>query len=75
MRPTLQLAITPAKQAVLTGNAPAGYTYDVLTGSTPTTASNVIGSVTADATGAFTFTDPASATNRVCCYRLRQSAP
>jgi chitodextrinase len=76
MRATLQLAITAARQVVLTGKAPAGYTYDVLTGPTPASALSVIGSVTADATGAYTFTDPtASATNRVSCYRLGQSAP
>lgn len=71
--PKLSLLLQPAKQAVLTGTGPAGYKYDVLAGEGFTNWV-VIGSVTNDATGSFRFTDPASATNKVRCYRLRQSS-
>ncbi len=73
-RPKLALLLQSAKQAVLTGTGPAGYRYDILAGQGLTNWV-VIGGVTNDASGAFRFTDPASATNKVRCYRLRQSSP
>ena len=60
-------------QLWLTGQGPAGYTYDVLT-STDLQNWTAIGSVTTDGTGSFQFNDPSAATNALGYYRLRQSS-
>jgi hypothetical protein len=70
----LRMSLNTAKQILLTGTGPAGYQYDVLAGSSCTNWT-AVGSVTVDATGSLQFTDPASATNSIRYYRLRQSAP
>ena len=69
----IHLSATSAKQPLLTGTSPAGYTYDVLAGRDLSTWT-VIGSVTADATGSLQFTDTNAISDR-CFYRLRQSSP
>lgn len=58
-------------QVWLTGQGPAGYTYDVLT-STDLQNWTAIGSVTTDGNGTFQFADPSAAMNSLGYYRLRQ---
>jgi hypothetical protein len=70
---TLQLRVTSSRQAVLSGTGPVGYRYDVQASQDLKTWTR-IGSVTADATGSFQFTDPTAAKG-VRCYRLRQTSP
>ncbi len=71
---TLSLSFTQGREVTLTGTAPVGFTYDVLTSAdlshwTTTT------SVLADPTGAFQLTAPISASEATRYYRLRQTFP
>jgi len=68
-----QLALNTANQAVLSGLAPAGYMYAVQATKDFQSWTN-IGSLITPANGAFRFTDPASATNKMRFYRLQQLA-
>jgi hypothetical protein len=70
----LKLVISPTRQAVLSGTAPAGNKYNVLASQTFETWVN-IGTVTADANGNLQFIEPAPATDPVRCYRLQQTSP
>ena len=70
----LSLSFTEASDAVLTGSAPPGYSYDVL--ASPDLLSwTVIGNAVSDATGLFEFTDLAAANATTRYYRLRQTSP
>jgi hypothetical protein len=70
----LQLAVNRSNQPVLTGTAPALYTYAVLaTKDLKTWTTN--GTLTVGSAGTFQFTDPVPATNARCLYRLRQISP
>jgi len=72
--PGPQLQVSAGKQALLSGTAPAGYQFDVLA-STNLRDWTAIGNISVDASGAFQFTDPDSATNPARFYRLQQTAP
>jgi len=68
----LQSAVNSSRQVVLTGLAPAGYSYVVLaTKDFKTWTTN--GSVTVGSLGTFSFTDPAKATNAMRFYKLRRT--
>jgi fibronectin type 3 domain-containing protein len=70
---TLALQVTSAGKALLTGVAPAGYTYDVQTAQSLTNWT-AIGSVTADANSSVRFTNAIGSSPRGF-YRLRQTYP
>lgn len=72
----LQLSISQnnSGQAVLRGIGAPGFVYDVYA-STNLSLWLVIGSITADLSGSFQFTDPQSYASRWQFYRLRQSVP
>jgi hypothetical protein len=70
---TISLTINAARQPVLKGACPAGYTYNVLASSNLSTWTS-IGSVTADATGSVQFVDTNAIAGR-CFYRLQQTSP
>jgi hypothetical protein len=69
---TLQVAMS-ANQALLSGNAPAGYSYNVQASQDLKTWRN-IGSVTADSNGSLQFTDT-NAPGPLNFYRLLQTSP
>jgi len=69
-----QLRVLTNKQAVLSGVAQINYAYDVLATTNLKTWS-VIGTVTTDPAGSFSFTDAAAATMPARHYRLRGSRP
>ncbi len=71
---TLQLRVSPTRQAVLTGTGPAGYTYDLQATKDSVTWSK-LSSVTNKSSGTFQYTDPTPATDTVRYYRLRQTSP
>ena len=69
-----KLAVATASgQPLLTGQGPAGYTYDVQS-SADLQNWTAIGSVTTDGNGSFQFIDPSAATNTLGYYRLRQTS-
>lgn len=70
----LALSINQTNQVALSGTAPPGYQYAVQCTSDFTNWIN-IGTATADATGAFQFTDPGAATNSARFYRFLQTLP
>ncbi len=76
---TLSITLNQSGQAVLSGIAPLGYTYDVQVCNafpySQPTSWTVIGSVTVDSNNSFNFTSPTIATNQSLFYRLRQSYP
>ena len=72
-RANLQITMTANSQPLLTGNAPAGYTYTVQASHDLTTWTN-IGSITADSSGSLQFTDT-NAVGRLNFYRLLQASP
>jgi len=70
----LRLTMKPSsKQAILSGTAPAGYVYDVLS-TTNLTSWSRIGSVTSAISGTLTYTN-SNATNPSRFYRLKQTSP
>ncbi len=71
---TLQLRVSPTRQAVLTATGPAGYRYDLQTTKDFVTWSK-LSSVTNKSSGTFQYTDPTPATDTVRYYRLRQTSP
>lgn len=73
-RASLQLTVTPAKQVVLTGKGPAGYTYQVLGGS-DLARWVILSTVVTDAAGRFQFVDGGTSTLPLRYYRLRQTSP
>ena len=69
----IQLRMSPATQAVISGTAPAGNVYNVLASQDLKTWTSM-GSVTASASGTISYTD-AVTTNKVRYYRLQQTSP
>ena len=70
----LQIAVNSSKQVVLTGTAPAAYTYAVLASKDRKTWTTN-GTITVNNNSAFQFTDISKATNSPRFYRLRQTSP
>lgn len=73
-RATLSLSFAPGRDATLTGTAPVGFTYDVLT-STDLSHWTTLASTLTDPTGSFQLTAPISAGEATRYYRLRQTFP
>ena len=71
--PNLQITMTVNSQPLLTGNAPAGYTYNVQASHDLTTWTN-IASITAGSNGSLRFTDT-NAAGSLNFYRLLQTSP
>ena len=71
--PDLQIHIAPGGSATLSATGQPGQTYNVLA-SPDLKTWTVIGTVTADAGGAFTFTDPTGAGRPRRLYRLQSVA-
>jgi len=70
----LRMTVNSSKHVVLTGTAPAAYSYAVLISKDfKTWTTN--GTITVGTNNTFQFTDPATATNSLRLYRLRQIAP
>jgi hypothetical protein len=68
---SLRLSMNSSRQVMLLGTAPVSNTYAVLaTKDFKTWTTN--GTITIGAGGGFQFTDPGSATNSRCFYRLRK---
>ncbi|HWX20908.1 MAG TPA: fibronectin type III domain-containing protein [Candidatus Binatia bacterium] len=68
-----QISVNHSGQVVLSGAAPAGYTYSVMATSDFQTWTT-IGTLIVSTNGTFHFTDPAAATSSMRFYRLRQIA-
>jgi len=73
-RATLSLSFKQGREVMLTGTAPVGFTYEVLT-SADLSHWTTITSVLADPTGSFQLTAPISAGEAARYYRLRQTFP
>ncbi len=71
--PKLQIRSVPGGPVVLSGTGQAGQKYNVLSSQNFTTWTP-IGVVTTDASGSFTFTDPAGTSRPRCLYRLQRLA-
>ncbi len=69
----IQLNLTPSKQPIVTGTAPAGYVYNVLASKDLKTWTT-LSSVTASASGSLSYTDT-NTTNKIRYYRLQQTSP
>jgi hypothetical protein len=68
--PQLQIRLGPGRSPILSGTGLGSQTYNIL--ASPDLKSwAVIGTVTADASGAFAFTDPAGASRPKLLYRLQ----
>ncbi len=70
----LSVSLSPTRQLNLSGTAPAGYTYQVLT-SQDLRNWSLAGTITTDPTGTFRYTYPAPTTGASRLYRLRQLVP
>ena len=68
--PNLQICASPDGTVTLSGAGQAGQTYNVLA-SQDLKVWTVIGTVTPDASGSFTFTDPAGTSLPMCLYRIQ----
>lgn len=71
--PTLQIRSIPGGPVIVSGTGQAGQTYNVL-GSLDLATWTVIGTVTADASGSFQFSDPAGTSSPLRMYRLQTLA-
>lgn len=71
---TLELQLSAPDEVLLRGRGPSGYRYEVLR-SEDLTSWSVLGSVTNDNTGTFSFADTLSQDRLPHCYRLRQILP
>ena len=71
--PTLQIRATPGGSVILSGTGQAGQRYHVQC-SLNLKAWTVIGTVMANASGAFTFADPAGTSRPIGLYRLQRIA-
>ena len=69
--PMLRISAPAGKPVVLSGNGPTGRSYNVQS-STDFKVWTVIGTVTPDVNGSFSFTDPAATSRPRCLYRLQQ---
>ena len=72
--PKLQIRIAPGGVIALSGTAQPGQRYNVLC-SEDLKAWTVLGTVTADASGSFQFTDPAASSRPIRMYRLQSVTP
>jgi len=70
----MRLTMLPGKKAGLTGLGQSGHIYEVQT-SRDLKNWTVLGNVTADSTGAFSYTDTTASTYTYRCYRLRDTTP
>lgn len=70
----LKISPGPRGQIQVTGNAPVGYTYSVLS-SKDLKNWSIVGTVLADATGSFVFLDTLSPGTKENFYRVRQISP
>jgi hypothetical protein len=70
----LRLTMLPGKKAGLAGLGQSGHIYEVQAGRDLKNWT-VLGNVTADATGAFSYTDATSSSYTYRCYRLRDTTP
>ncbi len=68
----MRLTMLPGKKAGLTGLGQSGHIYEVQT-SRDLKNWTVLGNVTADSTGAFSYTDTAASSYTYRCYRLRDT--
>jgi hypothetical protein len=68
--PVLQIHATAGGPVILSGTGQGGQTYNVQ-GSSDLKTWTVIGTVTANAAGVFTFTDPAGTSRPHWLYRLQ----
>lgn len=70
----LRLTMLPGKKAGLTGLGKSGHIYQVQT-SRDLKNWTVLGTVTADSAGAFSYTDATASSYTYRCYRLRDTTP
>jgi len=70
----MRLTMLPGKKAGLTGLGQSGHIYQVQT-SRDLKNWTVLGNVTADSTGAFSYTDATASSYTYRCYRLRDTTP
>lgn len=70
----MRLTMLPGKKAGLTGLGQSGHIYQVQT-SRDLKNWTVLGNVTTDSTGAFSYTDATASSYAYRCYRLRDTTP
>jgi fibronectin type 3 domain-containing protein len=70
----IQLTMGASKLPLISGTAPAGYVYNVLSSKDLKTWTSV-GSVTATASGTISYTGTIATTDKVRYYRLQQTSP
>jgi hypothetical protein len=70
----MRLTMLPGKKAGLTGLGQSGHIYQVQT-SRDLKNWTVLGNVTTDSTGAFSYTDATASSYTYRCYRLRDTTP
>jgi hypothetical protein len=70
----MRLTMLPGKKAGLTALGQAGHIYEVQT-TRDLKNWSVLGNVTADSTGAFSYTDNTASSYTYRCYRVRDTTP